>query len=353
MQILNRYIGRTVLIYVLLVWAVLVALYTFFAFIEELDTLGRGDYDLWHIVQYTVLTIPRHLYEMIVPAALLGSLWGLGELAHHHELVVMRAAGIGLKQLIWAVFRVGIPFVMLALVLGEWIAPVAEQRAQELRSLALTQQIAMRTLYGFWALDGNMFINIRQYLPNGGLGHIFIYELDAEHRLKVSGYAESATYINDRWRLQNITESYLEPEQITVVATPYNDWESKLSPDLLSVVIIKPENLSISGLYEYIRYLQSNGLDTNRYQLAFWHKIITPFSTLVMLLVAIPFVLGPLRSVSIGTRIMTGTLIGLGFHLFNQIVIQVGQVNHYNAWLSAWLPTLLVLGLSLWAIRRI
>ena len=130
-------------------------------------------------------------------------------------------------------------------------------------------------------------------------------------------------------------------------------WRTTLDPEMLEVVQLDPEAQSIWGLYQYVDYLQQNGLAAGKYEMALWSKLVTPLVTLVMMLLAVPFVMGSLRSVGIGQRILIGTLIGLGFHLLNQMSNYIGLVYEFNALLSATLPSLLVSVVALLLIRRI
>ena len=99
MKIIDKYIAKTVLSGILIVLLVLVGLFTFFSFIDQVDDIGKQRYGLWQAIQYVILEIPRHIYDVFPSAALLGSLLGLGLLANNNELTVMRAAGLSIVRI--------------------------------------------------------------------------------------------------------------------------------------------------------------------------------------------------------------------------------------------------------------
>ena len=352
MRILDRYIGRSVLWSTFIALFVLLTLFTFFAFMDEVGDIGRGDYGTWQALQYTLLTTPKLAYQLFPVAALIGCTIGLGVLASNSELTVMRAAGVSLGRIVWSVMKVGLLLVAISLIIGEGIAPAAEERAQTLRSVALSDRLDLGGRNGFWARDGNSFVNVRSFLPGQRLGGITIYSFDGQQLTRMLR-AKSAVYEGGHWVLENITSSEVSFDGVSAQSIEREPWDTRLSPDLLSVVTVKPNTLSIKGLYDYVSYLRENGLDAAVYEQALWGKIVAPLVTGVMVFLAIPFVFGPLRSVSIGHRILVGTLVGIGFHLLNQMFGYLGLVVGIYPALTAVLPLALALATGFWLMRRV
>jgi lipopolysaccharide export system permease protein len=352
MRILNRYLAVEVVRGTALVLLVLTAITAFFTLVAELDRTG-GDYGVPQVLQYVLLTLPRRTYELLPSATLVGAMLSLGGLAASSELVVMRAAGVSLARIVWAVLRAGVAIMLLALVIGELIAPPTMAYAESRRAIAKSQQIAFKTGHGLWARDGRTFVNIRRVLPDGRLAGVSIYELDGQHRLTSVTEADHALYAEDRWLLESVRQSRIAEEVVTTQHAEQGTWVSLLRPDLLGLLVVRPEQLSALDLRRYIGYLRDNGLDTRRYEVAFWGKVVAPFSNLVMLLVAVPFVFGSLRSAAAGQRLVIGVLGGIGFYLLNQTFGRVGQVYELHPVVSAGLPTLLFLALAVFAIRRV
>lgn len=353
MRILDRYIGATVASHTLVVMLVFIALFSFASFMGEMDYIGKGKYGVQQAMYYVLLTLPSLIYQLFPPVALIGSMIGLGMLSSSSELTVIRAAGVSMGRIISSVMKVGVLLMLIAVVLGEWLAPQAEQYAQTLRSAALAERISLKTKSGFWARDGHNFIHVREILVDAQLADVSIYEFDAQSRLQGITHANTASYQQDTWQLNDIRYSKISEAGVVTQHQPSAEWGSLLSPTVLGVVAVKPDKLSILGLYKYIDYLHDNGLSAARYELAFWKKIMLPLATGVMVFLAVPFIFGTLRSVGIGQRIMVGTLLGIGFYLFNQTFGYLGLVYGMSPIVSAVLPPALFLGLGMMLMRRV
>ncbi len=353
MRILDRYIAGEVVRGTLLALLVLLALLTFFTLVAELEETGKGNYGVWQAIEYVLLTLPRRTYELLPTATLLGSMLGLGALAANSELVVIRAAGVSFARIIWAVLKVGIGVAAVAIVLGEFIGPASMERAQNERAMAMSGQTVLKSGSGLWARDGRNFINVQRLHYGGRIEGIWIYEFDERHRLRAVTQADAGLYAEGRWLLQGLKQSVINEDSVSVRNVPQDAWTSLLKPELLNLVVVKPEGLSAFDLYKYVGYLRENGLNSDRYQVAFWSKIVSPLANLVMLLVALPFVFGPLRSVAVGQRMLAGVLVGVSFYLLNQTFGRLGQIYDLSPFLSAALPTLAFLAAALVAIRRL
>ncbi len=353
MKTLDRYIAREVILGSLIAVLVLLALLNFFTFADELGDMGEGDYGLRQIFAYIALTSPRSFYELLPSAALVGSLVTLGGLANNRELMAMQAAGASRIRLIRAVLAGGLVLLAISVAVGELVAPPAERSAQTLKAMAQKKQVASRTKYGFWVRDGNVFINIREIQEQEKLGDINIYELDPKKGLVFASHANRAIYDGRQWRLKRIRISRFGPNQVTSERKEFTEWSSVLAPDLLNAFVIRPENLSALELARYIDYLRENEQQSLSVEQAFWGHLVNPVVTLVMLLVAVPFVLTVRREVGMGQRIVVGVVIGLGFYLFDRMFNHFGLIYEMNPIFATTFPTVLVLTGALVALARI
>lgn len=353
MRILDRYIGRSVLFSIFFTLVILLILVAFGSLIEELGDVGKGDYNTNDAFFYILLVLPRRIYEIFPAAALLGSLVGLGGLATHSELTAIRSAGVSLTRIIFSVLKASLAAMLLVLLVGEVIAPNTEQIAERFKAERISKQISIKSKYGFWARDGNSFVNIRKILPGLQLQDIYIYEFSPEQRLIVATHAGFAHYEQDHWLLMQIKQSHFTEAGVVSRTMEQATWESMLSPSVLDVVVVRPTMLTIQGLYRYIKFMHDNGQEALRYEVALWSKIFNPLFTMVMVFFAVPFVFGLLRSVTMGQRIFVGTLIGFIFFLINRMFGHLAVVYNINPLIAAALPGLLFLVLGLWFARRV
>ena len=353
MRILDTYIAKTVIGGTLMVLLVLGALLAFVDFISELDDVGKGQYGMLQAASFVLLSLPKRLYELFPTAVLIGSLLSLGTLSGNSELTVMRAAGVSIMRIVFSVIQAGLILLIFVALIGEVVVPSSERQAQTLRAKDLKQNIILGGGGGFWARDGMNFFYISKVFPGLNLGKVNIYEFSEENQLKRITHAESAKYRNDVWQLDKVKQTEFTNGHIKSSETSSEIWQKLLNPDLFDVVSVKPENMSAIDLYQYSNYLQENQLESSHYQLAFWIKIFTPISTLVMLLIALPFVFGSQRSTGSGNRMLVGLLLGISFFLLNRTMNHLGQVYQIYPFISASAPVFLVAMASFYALRRV
>ncbi|MDQ7075694.1 MAG: LPS export ABC transporter permease LptG [Gammaproteobacteria bacterium] len=351
-MILDRYIARAVIAGSLMVLLLITSVDAVFALINELSSVGKQDYDLTHAALYIVYTIPRRMHDYFASSVLIGSLLSLGAMAANSELIVMRSAGVSPKRIIRSVLQVGLLLAVMMAVIGEWLAPVGDRRAEELRSTALEKRVSLTGANGLWVKDGGRYINVRTVLPDLHLRGVTIYEFDGLV-LRFSLSAVSAYYETDHWLLKGLRYSYFNEDRVEIKRLKQQQWPYLINVDLFNVLSVQPESMSARELYNYIEYLRNNELDASRYELAFWSSLLAPLSALVMLLLAMPFVFGSLRSSGAGQKILLGTLIGVGYFLLARLFGHLGLVYGLSPFISAVLPLLLFLGAGVYLLRRV
>jgi len=351
--VLFRYFAREILLTSLLVLAALLSLFFFFDLIRELDDLGRGNYRLTAMLGYVALSLPSHAYVLLPAAALIGTLFALARMSEQSELTVMRSAGLSLTQLALHVAGAGLVVAVLTFAAGEFVAPYSEEAAKGLRLKATKSIVAREFRSGFWVKDDLSFVNIQDVTADTTLLNLRIYEFDKAHRLASISRAESGTYEGpNRWTLANVEVTRFEGDNEVLKRLPAMTWSSVLTPDILSVLKIVPERMSVVNLRAYIDHLRDNKQNTIRYEIAFWTKLLYPLAAVVMMILAIPFALTSARTGGVGGRIVLGILLGLGFHFAGRLFSHIGLLNEWPAFLSAGLPTLIFMAVAAGGLVR-
>lgn len=353
MNRLERYMALQVVRAAAMTLVVLLGLLVFLAFVDELDSVGQGSYRTLDAFLVALYEAPRLSFQAFPVAALLGSLLGLGGLAARGELIAMRAAGMSLLGMVLAVVKTGLLMMLIVFGVGELLAPVAEDAALQLKAQKQHEQIMLKSRYGFWARDGKSFVNIRRILPGAVLEDITLYGFDGDRSLVRATHADRAIYLDGSWQLQAVREIRLDGNRVTSVPATTREWGALLDPALLTLVVVKPAMLPLWDLQRYIRFMEANGQSAIAYKVAFWNKLSTPLATLVMMVLAVPFVLGSLRSVGRGQRVFLGALLGSGYFLLSRALSYGAVAYDLNPLLTAMLPAGLFLGLALYALRRV
>jgi lipopolysaccharide export system permease protein len=357
MKIIKRYLSAEIIASTLLVFAALLMLFAFFDLIHELGELGKGNYRLYHIMAYVLLSLPGHVYELFPIAALIGTLFALAQLVANSEYTVMRVSGVSIPRMALTLVEVGLLFSVLTFVIGEFIAPPAEQAAQHLRANAITGVIAQEFRSGLWVKDEHSFVNVAQVLPNSVLQGVKIYEFDAEHRLRRISLAQRGEYLkNNLWQLREVVQTDFEDNKTSVSRMVEASWRSVLDPSLLSVLMVVPEQMSAWNLYFYVQHLRENNQQTSRHEIAFWNKLVYPFAVLVMMVLALPFAYYQQRVGGVGAKVFAGIMLGIGFAMLGRLFTYLGLLRDWPPFWSAILPTLLFLSLAMgmmwWGERR-
>lgn len=354
MNTLDRYIGKSILGSIFATLLTLVGLSAIIKFVEQFRSVGKGTYDIWQAVAFTGLTIPKDIETFFPMAALLGALMALGNLASRSELVVMQAAGFSRFKIGMAVMKTALPLVLLTMVIGEWGIPQTEQFARDMRARALSGGSMLSMKNGVWAKDGNNFVFVRRVTDDAKLNDIYIYTFDQNRNLTELKHANQASYSEDesKWTLRQVNHSMISKDETTTSNRLSEKWETNLTPDKLGAVSLRPTSLSISGLYNYISFLRETGQDVSRFELTFWRKIFQPVSVGVMMLLALSFIFGSLRSVTAGARIVTGICFGFLFYVVNEIFGQMSVVYNMPAVFGALMPSLLFIVMIWWLLSR-
>jgi lipopolysaccharide export system permease protein len=357
LQLFERYLAREIYAAAALVLFAFVALFGFFDLVHELEDIGRGSYQLQHAIGYVLLTVPGRTYELSPVAVLIGTLYALTQLSRHSEITVLRVSGLSTTRLLLSLAKIGMVFVILTFLVGEFVAPPAERAAQQLRLKAMSSVVAQEFRSGLWVKDELAFVNVRDVLPDATLRGVRIYEFDRHYQLQSISEAEQGIYTPpDSWQLVHVAQTVFEGDRARVVHLDQVRWQSALNPDILTVLMVVPEKMSLVNLYLYIQHLAENQQKTQRYEIALWKKLIYPIAALVMMALALPFGYMHERSGGVSFKVFAGVMLGVTFHLLNGLFSSLGVINSWPPLFAAITPSILFLlaaaALIWWVERR-
>ncbi len=348
---LDRYIGGAILSATVGVLVILVGLDALSALIDEVTHISES-YTFTSILIYIGLTLPRRLYEFVPFAALIGALIGLGRLASSSELVVARSAGMSLGNLAYAAMKPALLVALLGFVVGEYVAPISEQMAISQRALAQRSESMVTGRHGTWNRDGSTFIHVDAVQRGGVIFGVTLLTFDVQRQLSESLYAERGTYISDHWVLESVVSTRFEPLSTRTEKLTIWRWDTEITPNLLVLEVVEPENLPVTQLWPYAQYLSNQGLLSADIELAFWRKVMQPIAVAGLVLVAMSFIFGPLREGSMGARIFSGVLVGVAFRISQDFFGPASLIFGLAPILAALLPILLCWLAGLWLLNR-
>ena len=341
--ILYRYLWGSVLRGYLPVLAILLAVFSLFVFVEEVDEVGSGRYTFWAAGEFVLLTLPARFVVLSPFIALLGSIMALGGLANGRELLAMQAAGISHYQIAWAVMHVGLVFVLIVVCFEEYVTPTLDQYAHVSRSLALSDSQVYQGKQGLWFREGTRYIRIKTLKYGEIPQDIDIFEFNHKGEMVAYLFAEEADVQNpQQWILRNITKKVIDGFRVSEETLASIVWDSPFNREEMRLLTLPASSLAPSDLFRYIEILQRKNQNVLRYELAFWEKIFMPLKAGVMVFVALPFAFGPLRSASAGKRMMLGGMVGIGFYLTTEILEHLGILFGASAFVTTLIPFLAI-----------
>jgi lipopolysaccharide export system permease protein len=356
MRTVTRYLAREIYKATAFAFVAFLGVFAFFDLLSELDDVGRGAYRLPQMFLYIALVAPGHAYELFPIAVLIGTLAVLAMLAANSEFTVLRVSGLSPLQAAGTLGRIGLVFVLLTVLVGELIAPAAERAAQRLRLERLGSAVGSELRSGLWVRSDTRFVNVGQVLPDTTLKNVKIYEFDKDFRLRSISQAATGRYVGaNTWRLADVLETHFGDPGATVTTQASVDWVSVLTPDMLSVLLVVPEKLTAWGLYQYIRHLSANKQRTERYETAFWKKLVYPFAALVMMALALPFAYIQVRTGGVGVKLFAGLMLGVLFHFLNSLLSHLAVLERWPPFVAAAAPSaafLLAGMVMMWWVER-
>lgn len=349
MKTLDRYIAKNVFGAVLVVQLLLVGLDLMLALVNELDNLNKS-YQLSNALYYVMLSAPRRFYDLVPVGVMVGALIGLGSLASNNELAVIRAAGVSITRIIWAVMKPMLLIIAVTAFVGEYVSPKTEVEAQNYRTMKRWDTTNTKGKWGVWLRDGNDYFYFRSIRTDGKLSGIQRHRFaDNGKKLLSISYAKSGYYDFDKkgWVLDRVTRTDVGERRVVTERVSSIFWSSDLKPDLMKVIILEQRYLAPSDLWRYSEYLKAQGLKSHEHEMAFWQKVLMPLTISSLVLVAASFVFGPLRSAPAGTRVFSGVVVGLAVKYVQDILGPASVVYGFD---PVWAVLTPAIGCALYGI---
>ncbi len=349
--LLSHYIRMRVLQSWLMVMFVLLGLDAIFSFIDQLENL-KNDFQMFEAFVYVLSTLPESAFEFVSMAMLLACLIGLGQLAENSELIILRASGISVSRILWIVIQPVLLIILLTLLMAQYLIPVSSQFAESYRANKSGETESSLLKKAYWQREGNQFININRIDSHGDLYGITIFDFNDQQQLVSVQSFKSATLKNDQWQAKMVRTTIMDEQQISVSKEKSMRWETGITFEMLKLLMVSPEKLSVTALYKYGQYIEQQEQNAAKYFLAFWAKVFLPVSTVAMVLIAASFVFGSLRETPMGSRLLVGVVIALVFNQVQKLSSHAAIVYQLDPVMAAAFPAVVALLIGLVLIGR-
>lgn len=353
MTIIERYVAKSVLGAIGLVTVLLIGLQLFMLFVDQLGDMGRGDYGIVQTGVFVLLQMPYQVYLFFPIASLLGCLIGLGVLANHSELVVMRGVGLSIGQITWAIIKAASVLILLVTILGETLIPKLTHYSYDYKAYAVSGGQSLRTTNGMWSRFGNDFVFIGTVVSDTELSQMYQFHFDDAHHMQYSRLIAKAKYEGDGWMAYDVAQTDFFDDHTKASHIKRMPWDIPVKPKILKISSHEPDEMTLRELNRYIREQKKSQMNVQGYQLTFYQRLVQPLSTIVMMILAIPFIFGPLRSSTMGSKLLVGVTVGFGFHMLNHFLGPLSTVYQLPPELAAFGPTLVFALVGVYLMRRV
>ncbi|MEW6445948.1 MAG: LPS export ABC transporter permease LptG [Pseudomonadota bacterium] len=348
---LDRYILRTVLAATLMTLAALAGLALILLLLEEAERID-GAYTFGKVLLFVLYTLPGYMVEFFPLATLVGSLMALGQLAAANEITAMRAAGWSLTRLARPVLLAGVMLGLSGMLIGETLGPWGQTAARLMKAEAQGKTLTVQGEQGLWLREGERFVHADFVTPGGVLHGVRVFEYGADLFLLQASRIEQAEPRAEGWAARDLSATRFLPDHLETTRQAQANLSALAPPELLNVLVVLPQYMSLTELWRYAGFLDANGLQSAPYWLAWWAKLFAPLTVVAMLLLALPFALATRRSGGAGQRLILGILLGLGLLLVSRLLTQGGLLAGFSPMLAALAPPVLFLSLAIIALRR-
>jgi lipopolysaccharide export system permease protein len=253
---------------------------------------------------------------------------------------------------VWISLKPALLVAVLGFVIGEYLAPNTEQIAESRRAMAQNPGESFGGRHGIWNREGNTFLHFNALESGGVVYGITLLQFDEKQRMESALRARRASYQGDHWLMENVVKTNFSSWETTRVNHTTLRWDTGITPELLTLVVVEPGQLPLADLYRYSRYLQQQGLDSADYQLAMWRKILQPIAIGSLVLVAISFIFGPLREGTMGFRIFIGVIVGIVFRTTQDLLGPASLVFGFSPIVAALAPIVICILAGLLLLSR-
>ncbi len=353
---LSSYLGRQFLASFLAVFAGILLVILLADTIELLRRVaGKPDVTFIMVAEMALLKLPFMGQQTFPFAALFAAMVVFWRLSRHHELVVVRAAGVSVWQFL-------LPAVVVAILLGvvqvTVFNPMASAflaRFERIEALRINRQVTTLAVSGsgLWLReaegDRQAVIHAERVVQDGDgveLLDVTVFRFEGEDRFIGRIGAASARLGDGEWRL--VEASVLDLDRDAV-------YHAELSvPTTLTVSRIRdsfasPRTISFWNLPGFIATLEAAGFSATGHRLQLHTLLAAPLLMCAMVLVAATFTLRLHGRRGGAMLIVAGALVtGFAFHIFSDLVFALGLADRVPVALSAWTPSSVItlLGVS-------
>lgn len=302
---------------------------------------GNGEAELW---KYVSLRVPMLVSRFLPFSVLLGALIAFTGLNQHSEVISMKAAGLSAHQILAPMI---VASFVVAIGLFAFNETVVVKSARVLNAWSDNDYGEVPPdsgiLSNVWILDGSRLVRaglVAGQGPTTQLRKVTIYDRSANTIDRIID-AERADQVPGGWQLQKV-RTYDASMQMVRSADRMVALQG-IDPTRFTLARVDPSERNFIDLRRAIGELEQAGRPVEESLTGWWHKLSSPFSTLLMPLLAATAAFGLARSGQVLIRATIGMALGFAYFVADNFSIALGNYGAYPPFLAAWAPFMLFL----------
>ena len=351
MKIRDRYIAKTLLSYTLVVLLVWLSIYSFFNFLTEINVVGQESYTILSAIKYIILKMPEVTYSQASPVILLGCVLGMGHLATTNQLLIFRISGASILKITGTTIKNALIFVIAIIAIGEAIAPMSSNFAELGRSNALGNIAVSSSQEGFWIRDGDNFINVKKNIDGKLFSGITVIEVNSSNKIERVIKSENAVFDGNSLDMSGSEIFSIDDSSVfdNISLKERNSYNKTVSfdQDLIDSLKKEPKDLTTWTIIKQIQFLSDNKLRSEVFEVELYKRLMKPVTLVAMILLAMLFIFGSTRDITLGRKIFFGVALGLSFEMLSRIASAMALSFDFNPLISAILPSTVVMLISI------
>jgi lipopolysaccharide export system permease protein len=371
MRLLDRYLFRELLVPLCYCLSGFLVFWIAFDLFNELSRFQGHKLKALEVAEYYLVKLPELLGTVLPVALLLALLYSLTNLARHHELIAIRAAGVSLWRLSAPYFAVGLGMSLGLFALTELWSVDAQEAGDRIlnRHLANQPDAAARQWQSKLHFNNDRAARVwdigEYHLVTGEMKNPVVeWLLPDGTRRQI--FAERGVWTNRVWTFYNAAQLIYRTPDDTPPALRTNELAfpefSETPQQIKSEIKItgmsamkaaKKPRFSIAEILEYKQlHPQLKPAEDALLNTQLHGRLAAPWTCLVVVFIALPFgALSGRRNVFVG--VASSIFLCFAFFVLTRVGLALGTSGKLLPWLAAWLPNLVFGGAGLGLIWRV
>jgi lipopolysaccharide export system permease protein len=280
---------------------------------------------------------PVNFIEVFPICAFIGSLLGLGNLAINNEIIALQAAGVSTRKLFQWTALTGVFLVFVVAIIGTSFAPQMHLFSKDYRS-ELTLDLLNSNGERLWLKDNDSIFRFSKVDQGVNIDQATVFNLNDEGELRSVTELNVLSPENNLWIYESSIATLFNDEAIDIESKTNGSVTYLSITKMLDSIYIREDLLALPLLYEYMNFFSENGMNDKRYAYAFWYRIGFFFSVLIMVISALPFILGSMRTVTTGARLVFGLTLGVSYFILIKLLFNFGQLYNIDPFVMMMSP---------------